>query len=177
MKWSYSGIRDSHRKCSLFNCINRLKTTSKHPAPPAYLAGVCLRTLQFLVVRDSSVGIATRYELDGRGVESRWEWDFPYPYRPALGPTQPPIQYRVFPRSKVAGEWRWPPTPSSAEVKEKVQLYLYSPSGPSWPVLVWTLPFTFYVYPPISEAAFRISECFQYCYNQIGLKCDCDLDN
>jgi hypothetical protein len=27
------------------------------------------------------------------------------------------------------------PPPSSAEVKEKVELYLYSPSGPSWPVL------------------------------------------
>jgi len=27
------------------------------------------------------------------------------------------------------------PPPSSAEVKERVDLYLYSPSGPSWPVL------------------------------------------
>jgi hypothetical protein len=32
------------------------------------------------------------------------------------------------------------PTPSSAKVKERVQLYLYSPSGPSWPVLGRTLP-------------------------------------
>jgi len=31
------------------------------------------------------------------------------------------------------------PTPSSAEVKERVELYLYSPSGPSWPVRGWTL--------------------------------------
>jgi len=35
---------------------------------------------------------------------------------------------------------KWPvhgvdhPPPSSAEVKERVGLYLYSPSGPSWPV-------------------------------------------
>jgi hypothetical protein len=35
--------------------------------------------------------------------------------------------------------------PSSAEVKERVQLYLYSPSGPSWPVLGRTLTF-FVVY-------------------------------
>jgi hypothetical protein len=35
------------------------------------------------------------------------------------------------------------PTPSSTEVKERVELYLYSLSGPSWPVLVQTLPFTF----------------------------------
>jgi len=27
------------------------------------------------------------------------------------------------------------PSPSNAEVKEIVELYLYSPSGPSWPVL------------------------------------------
>jgi len=27
------------------------------------------------------------------------------------------------------------PPPSSAEVKETVELHLYSPSGPSWPVM------------------------------------------
>jgi hypothetical protein len=43
------------------------------------------------MVRDSSVGIATRYELDGPGIESRWGRDFPDPFRPALGHTQPPI--------------------------------------------------------------------------------------
>jgi hypothetical protein len=34
------------------------------------------------------------------------------------------------------------PPPTSAEVKEIVELYLYSPSGPSWPLLGKTLPFT-----------------------------------
>jgi hypothetical protein len=28
--------------------------------------------------------------------------------------------------------------PSSAEVNEKAELYVYSSSGPSWPVLGWT---------------------------------------
>jgi hypothetical protein len=32
------------------------------------------------------------------------------------------------------------PPPSSAEVKERVELYLNSPSGPSWPVVGRTLP-------------------------------------
>ena len=32
------------------------------------------------------------YGLDGPGIESRWVWNFPHPSRPALGPTQPPIQ-------------------------------------------------------------------------------------
>ena len=31
------------------------------------------------------------------------------------------------------------PPPSSAEVKERVELYLYCTSGPSWPVRGWTL--------------------------------------
>ena len=38
--------------------------------------------------QDSSVGIATRYGLDGPGIESQRGRDFPHPSRPALGPTQ-----------------------------------------------------------------------------------------
>jgi hypothetical protein len=45
------------------------------------------------VGRDSSVGIATGYGLVGLGIESRWGRDFPYLSRPALGPTQPPVQW------------------------------------------------------------------------------------
>jgi hypothetical protein len=55
------------------------------------------------VGRVSSVGIATRYGLDGPGVES------------CRGLKHPP--------------------PSTAKVEERVQLYLYSASGPLCPVL------------------------------------------
>jgi hypothetical protein len=43
--------------------------------------------------RDSSVGIATGYGLDGPGVESRWGRNFSHTSRPALRLTQPPVQW------------------------------------------------------------------------------------
>jgi hypothetical protein len=95
-----------------------------------------------MVGRDSVVGIATRYELDGPGIGSRWGRDFQHPSRPALGPTQPTVQ-RVpghFSGVKRPGRGVYHPPPSSADVKERVKLYLYSLSGPSWPVLGRTLP-------------------------------------
>ena len=46
----------------------------------------------------------------------------------------------VFPGGKAAGHWHLPPTLSGAEVKPRVELYFCSPSGPSWPVIGWSLP-------------------------------------
>jgi hypothetical protein len=59
--------------------------------------------------------------------------DFPHSFRPALGPAQPLLQLlpAVFSGGggKVAGACPDQPTPSSAEVEERVELYLYSPSA------------------------------------------------
>ena len=78
------------------------------------------------VIQDSSVGIATRYWLEGPGIESRWWRDFPCSSRPALSPLYNGY-WVFFSGGKAAGAWRWPPAPSIAEVKERVELYLYSP--------------------------------------------------
>ena len=68
------------------------------------------------VGRDSSVSIATRCGLDCLG----------------SNPSGGEIFY-------TRPDWPWgmalTPPPSSAEVKERVELFLYSPSGPSWPIL------------------------------------------
>jgi hypothetical protein len=54
------------------------------------------------VRRDSSVGIATCYELDVPGIEYRWGREFSHPSRPVTMPTQPYIQLvpGLFPRGK-----------------------------------------------------------------------------
>jgi len=93
-----------------------------------------------------TVILATRYGLDGPGIESRWgREDLQHLSRPALGPTQPPIQcYRVsFPAVKRPGSGVDHPPPSSAEVKESVEFY--SLSGSSRPVTGWTLPLAGYL--------------------------------
>ena len=41
----------------------------------------------------SVVSTATAHGLDGPGMESRWGRDFPHLSRPALRPTQPPVQW------------------------------------------------------------------------------------
>jgi hypothetical protein len=58
--------------------------------------------------------IVTCYRLDGLGIESQWELDFPHPSRPG------PSRFR-----------------SNAEVEERVELWLYSHSVASGQVIGW----------------------------------------
>ena len=74
----------------------------------------------FVVGRDSSVGIATRYGLGGPGMESQLRRVFSHPSRPALKPILLPKQWVPgLSEGKEAGTWDRPPTPSNAEVKER----------------------------------------------------------
>ena len=80
--------------------------------------------------RDSSIGIATRYGLEGPGIESWWGGrEFPHLSRPALRPTQPPVQRvpDLFPGVKRPGRDTDHPPPSSPEIKERVELYFCPP--------------------------------------------------
>jgi hypothetical protein len=75
------------------------------------------------VGRDTSVGIATRYGLGGPGSNlGKVEIFRTRPDRPWDPPSHLYNGYRVFRGGEAAGVWLWPPTPSSAEVKEIVQL-------------------------------------------------------
>jgi hypothetical protein len=60
------------------------------------------------------------------------------------GPGAHPASYTMgtgsFPGVKRPGCGVDHPTPSNAEVKERVEVYFYFSSGPSWPVLGWNLP-------------------------------------
>jgi len=85
------------------------------------------------VGRDNTVG-TTRHGLNVPGIESRWgqvrPWGHPTSCIMGIGP---------FPGVKRPGGGIDHPYPSSADVKDRVALYLYSPSCPSWPILLWTV--------------------------------------
>ena len=62
--------------------------THRPPLPPKKYTWC-----SFLCGPGSVIGIATAYGLDGPGIESRCGRDFPHLSRPALRPTQPPVQW------------------------------------------------------------------------------------
>jgi hypothetical protein len=107
------------------------------------------------VGRESSVGIANRYGLDGPRIESRWGREFQHPSRPELGPIKPPIynEYRVFHGVRRPGRGLENAPSSGAEVKERVELYIYFHSGPPWHVLGRTLTLSIYSLRPLHVPA------------------------
>jgi len=100
---------------------------------PAYLSLLCSTFIlpvlkSFNVGRDSSVGIVTRYGLDGLGSNADGGRDFSHPSnRPRGPPSLLCSGYRAIAGGEAAGAWRQPPTQSSDEVQERLKLYLYSP--------------------------------------------------
>jgi hypothetical protein len=91
--------------------------------------------------RDISVSIATRYGLAGPGIESRWGARFSAPVQtdPGAHPASCTMGTGSYPGAERPRSGFDHQPPSSAEVKERVELYFSSPFWPSWPVLGWTL--------------------------------------
>ena len=56
------------------------------------IKSICLNYI-YICEPGSLVGIASGYGLDGPGIESRCGRDFPHLSKPALGTTQPPVQW------------------------------------------------------------------------------------
>jgi hypothetical protein len=100
----------------------------------------CIRTA--LYGRDSSVGIATTLGAGRFGDQITVEARFSAPVQ--TGPLAHSASYTRGPGSFSGVKWPGRgvdhPLPSGTEVEKRVELYLYSPSGPSWPVVRWTLP-------------------------------------
>ena len=75
--------------------------------------------------------------LDGPGIESWWGSRFfrTHPDRLWGPPSLLYNPYRVFPGGKTARRGIDHPSLSNAKVKDRLQLYIYSPSGLAWAVL------------------------------------------
>jgi hypothetical protein len=97
-----------------------------------------------LVGWDSAVGIATRYDATGRSrdqIPVGARFSAPVQTGPGAYPDSCTMGTGSFPGVKWLGCGIDHTPPSSAEVKERVEIYLYSPSGPSRTVLGCILPF------------------------------------
>jgi hypothetical protein len=87
--------------------------------------------------RDSAVGIATRYGLDGPEIESWLRRDFFAAVQSSRGahPASYTLDTGSFPGVKRPGRGVDHLPHLMRRLKKELELYLYSPSGLSWPVL------------------------------------------
>jgi hypothetical protein len=100
--------------------------------------------LKEITGRDSSFDIATRYGQDGPGDRIPVGMRFSYPVQTGSGayPASYTIDTGSFPGVKRPGRGAEHPPTSQRRGYEMVELYLYSPSGPQWPVIGRTFTFT-----------------------------------
>jgi len=87
----------------------------------------------------SSVGTATELIAGSSDFDVWWIqeiFSFLHLSRPAWSPASPlwSVYYGFFFRGQNGRAWCWPPTPIKHRVHEWVELYVYSPSVPSWHV-------------------------------------------
>ena len=91
-------------------------------------------------IRDILVSVVTCYGLEGAGIESWWgRYFLPTQTSPGAHPPSYTMGTGSFPGVKRPGRGVDHPPPSGSEVKETVELYLYSPSGTSCSRVNFTL--------------------------------------
>ena len=105
--------------------------------------------------RDSSVGIANSYGLEGPSIESRQGARISASVQtgPGAHPARCTVDTGSFPGVKRPGRGTDYPPPSKCRGHEKVGLHLYSTSGPQWPVKGRTFTLTLY----LTEANLSVS--------------------
>jgi hypothetical protein len=142
-----SPLRPRTNRAILFKSVSVARPVRNQPR--FFLSRQQLRTLlQHLYYTDGiphSLCIATRYGLDGSGIEHRWQRGFPHLSRPALRPTQPSIQWvpSFFLGVKVAEACVKHLPPSRVEVKETVELYFTPCLGLHGLILGKTYPYLY----------------------------------
>lgn len=95
------------------------------------------------VGRDSSIGTAVRYRLDGPRTELRWWRDFPH-CQTNPGTHLDPYTMRTwsFPWVKRTGRGvKLLPQNPAPRLKKKLSYTCTPPSGLSWPILGWRFPY------------------------------------
>ena len=130
----------------------------RHHFKPQQFDTILLNRWTLLLRGPGDRSLATRYGLDGPGIEFQWRQDISHPSRTAIGPPSflqngHRVSFLEVKRPERGVDHS---PPSSAEIKESVQLYLCSPSGPSWPV-------TFTFYSPATggyELSHAVTSCF-----------------
>jgi len=125
----------------------RLHFDLQSPCKSPMKVSICIRRSIVINLHDSHIALPNDHRLRGTS-QCMEQGTADYGTIPAvIGPTvvlsrllwgSPSLPYkgsRVFPGGKAPRRGVDHPPISSAEVKERVKLYLYSPSVPSWPVL------------------------------------------
>ena len=122
--------------CSPPHCVTGARSHKKKPPiNKCFCKNIEERAVIAQSVKRLDTGWTVRGSNHGGGEIFRTR-----PFRPWDPPSILRNGYRVsYPGITRPGHGIDHPLPSSAAVKERVELYLYSPSGPSWPVLGWTL--------------------------------------
>ena len=95
-------------------------------------------------IQDNFVS-SLRTGWSGEWIPSEARFSAPVQPYPGAHPASYTMSTGSFPGVKRPGRGVDHPPPSRAEFEGRVEIYVRSSSGPSWPVLGWTLPLPLYV--------------------------------